>query len=133
MQMEIYFPRNKAVCATYKGFTIETDQPSYGGGDDLAPGPFALFIASVGTCAGSFMLSFMQQRGISTEGAGITLKTEKDPETNLICDISLDLHLPLDFPDKYRAAIIHTVGLCTVKRHLHNPPQFQLVTSGPVV
>lgn len=124
MDMKVYFPGNKRVYADYKGFTIETDQPAHGGGDDSAPAPFDLFIASIGTCAGIFMLGFMQQRNIPTEGAGITLRTEKDPETKLISKISLDLHLPPEFPAKYKDAVINAVELCTVKRHLHQPPAF---------
>jgi Predicted redox protein, regulator of disulfide bond formation len=124
MDMKVYFPGNKRVYADYKGFTIETDQPAHGGGDDSAPAPFDLFIASIGTCAGIFMLGFMQQRNIPTEGAGITLRTEKDPKTKLISKISLDLHLPPEFPAKYKDAVINAVELCTVKRHLHQPPAF---------
>src|SRR5665811_1306339 len=124
MDMKVYFPGNKRVYADYKGFTIETDQPTHGGGDDSAPAPFDLFIASIGTCAGIFMLGFMQQRNIPTEGAGITLRTEKDPETKLISKITLDLHLPPEFPEKYKEAVVNAVELCTVKRHLHQPPVF---------
>lgn len=124
MEMKVYFPGNKRVFADYKGFTVETDQPEHGGGDNTAPAPFDLFIASIGTCAGIFMLGFMQQRGISTEGAGITLRTERDPEAGLIGRIVLDLHLPPDFPEKYKAAVVNAVELCTVKRHMHQPPEF---------
>jgi len=124
--MKVYFPGNKRVFADYKGFTIETDQPEHGGGDDSAPAPFDLFIASIGTCAGIFMLGFMQSRGIPTENAGITLRTERDPEAGLIGRIILDMQLPAEFPEKYKAAIINAVELCSVKRHLHQPPQFEV-------
>lgn len=124
MDMKVYFPGNKRVYADYKGFTIETDQPAHDGGDDSAPAPFDLFIASIGTCAGIFMLGFMQRRNIPTDGSGITLRTEKDPETGLIGKITLDLHLPPEFPEKYKNAVINAVELCTVKRHLHQPPAF---------
>jgi len=126
MDMKVYFPGNKRVFADYKGFTIETDQPEHGGGDDSAPAPFDLFIASIGTCAGIFMLGFMQSRGIPTENAGITLRTERDPEAGLIGRIILDMQLPAEFPEKYKAAIINAVELCSVKRHLHQPPQFEV-------
>ncbi len=128
MDMKVYFPGNKRVFADYKGFTIETDQPEHGGGDDSAPAPFDLFIASIGTCAGIFMLGFMQSRGIPTENAGITLRTERDPEAGLIGRIVLDMQLPAEFPEKYKDAIVNAVELCTVKRHMHQPPQFEVNT-----
>lgn len=129
MDMQVYFPGNKRVFADYKGFTIETDQPEHGGGDNSAPAPFDLFIASIGTCAGIFMLDFMQRRGIPTENAGVTLRTERDPEAGLIGRIVLDLKLPPEFPEKYKDAIVNVVELCTVKRHLHQPPQFVVNTN----
>ena len=124
MDMEVYFPGNKRVHARYKGFVFETDQPVDSGGDGSAPAPFDLFIASIGTCAGIYVLGFMQQRGLSTEGAGIILRPERDPETKLVSKISLEIRVPADFPEKYREAVIRAAETCAVKRHLDNPPAF---------
>jgi len=124
MDMEVYFPGNKKVYARYKGFTIETDQPAHSGGDDSAPAPFDLFIASIGTCAGIYVLSFLEQRGLPTEGAGIVLRQERDPGTRLVSKISLEIKLPAGFPEKYRDAVIRAAETCAVKRHLENPPSF---------
>jgi putative redox protein len=123
--MEVFFPGNKRVNARYKGFLIETDQPVESGGDGSAPAPFDLFMASIGTCAGIYMLSFLEQRGISTQGAGINLRSERDPETKLVSKITLELKLPPEFPDKYRDAVIRAAEQCAVKRHLDNPPAFE--------
>jgi putative redox protein len=125
MDMEVFFPGNKRVHARYKGFLIETDQPVENGGDGSAPAPFDLFMASIGTCAGIYVLSFLEQRGISTQGAGVDLSSERDPETKLVSKITLELKLPSEFPEKYRDAVIRTVQQCAVKRHLDNPPVFE--------
>ena len=84
MDMKVYFPGGKRVYADYGGFTIETDQPARGGGDDSAPAPFDLFLASIGTCAGIFALGFMQQRGIDPEGSSISMSPQFDPTVGLI-------------------------------------------------
>jgi len=128
MDMQIYFPGGKRVYADYNGFTIETDQPARGGGDDSAPAPFDLFLASIGTCAGIYALGFMQQRGIDPEGSRITTRTHFDQAAGLISRIELELELPAEFPDKYRAAVINAMNLCTVKKHLHQPPAFEITT-----
>ena len=102
MDMKIYFPGGKRVYADYGGFTIETDQPARGGGDDSAPAPFDLFLASIGTCAGIYALGFMQQRGIDPEGSKLTMRTHFDPEAGLISKIDLELaasrRLPREVP-----------------------------------
>ena len=51
-EMEISFPGGQKVDAQYRGLTIKTDQPVEDGGDESAPTPFSLFLASLGTCAG---------------------------------------------------------------------------------
>jgi ribosomal protein S12 methylthiotransferase accessory factor len=117
------------VYADYGGFTVETDQPVRGGGGDSAPAPFDLFLASIGTCAGIFALGFMQQRGIDPTGSSLTMTPQFDPAAGLITKIDLELHLPAGFPDKYRAAVINAMNLCTVKKHLHQPPEFEISTT----
>ena len=129
MELRIGFPGNLRVDARYKGFTVETDQPATAGGDGSAPAPFDLFLASLGTCAGIFMLAFMKQRGIDPSGSGILMTTEADPEKGMVGRIAFDLQLPAGFPEKYEAAIVRAVDQCTVKRHIADPPEFVVTTS----
>jgi ribosomal protein S12 methylthiotransferase accessory factor len=126
--LEIYFPGGKRVYADYGGFTIETDQPARGGGDDSAPTPFDLFLASIGTCTATCALSFMQQRGLDPKGSKLTMRTHFDPAAGLISKIDLELELPAGFPEKYRDAVVNAMNLCAVKKHLHQPPSFEVTT-----
>ena len=126
MDMTITFPGGKKVNAEYNGFTHRTDQPLQAGGEDTAPSPFDLFLASLGTCAGFFVLSFCQQRGIDTAGIELRQRMERDPRTHLIVKVDVEILLPASFPGKYRAAVVQAAQLCTVKKHLENPPRFNL-------
>jgi putative redox protein len=123
--MQISFPGKMRVDAQYKGFVIHTDQPASAGGEDSAPAPFDLFLASLGTCAGVYVLIFLQQRGLPTEGAGIVMRQERDPRTKLVSKISMEIKLPQDFPEKYRDAVIRAAETCAVRRHLDTPPAFE--------
>ena len=38
--------------------------------------------------------------------------------------IGIELTLPPEFPEKYKGAIVNAMELCTVKKHMHNPPEF---------
>jgi len=114
----------KKVNAEYKGHIMTTDQPERSGGDNSAPAPFDLFLASIGTCAGIYVKSFCEQRGINTTGIRIIQSMDYDPQKSLISQINLDIQVPEDFPEKYKAAMIKTAELCAVKRHLENPPVF---------
>jgi len=129
MDMKIYFPGGKKVNAEYNGFTHKTDQPSESGGENSAPSPFELFLASLGSCAGFYVLSFCQQRGIDAGGIELRQAMERDPRTHLVTQVTIEIIVPATFPEKYRAAVIQAAQLCTVKKHLETPPKFNLFTT----
>ena len=129
MEMEITFPGGARVDANFGGFTLKTDQPVQGGGQGAAPTPFATFLASIGTCAGIYVLGFCQQRGIPTQGIKIVQRMHSDRTTGLVGRIDLDIQLPPDFPEKYKAAVIRSAEQCAVKKHLEHPPMFKITTS----
>ncbi|HUV36701.1 MAG TPA: OsmC family protein [Patescibacteria group bacterium] len=128
MDMIVSFPGNKKVDAEYKGFTIRTDQPVHAGGDNSAPAPFDFFLASIGTCSGIYVVIFCEKRNIPLDGIRIVQRMERNAETRMIEKIMLDIELPPDFPEKYRDALVKTVDLCTVKRHMFDPPEFEIRT-----
>ena len=128
MELTVTFPGNKKVDAAFKGFTIKTDQPQTKGGDGTAPSPFDLFLASIGTCSGVYVLDFCKNRGISLENVRIVQTMERNPETHMITSVALRIELPKDFPDKYKDSLIRAVDLCTVKKHIMSPPKFTIET-----
>jgi len=128
MSMEITFPGGVAVNASYRGFTIGTDQPEDAGGQNAAPAPFEFFLASIGTCAGYFALRFCQQRELPTEGLKLTMEWERDSQTHRLSRVKLIFHLPEGFPEKYHRAILRAADQCSVKRTIHNPPEFEMIT-----
>ncbi len=123
-EMKVFLPGGKKVNVEYKGFVIKTDQPVYQGGEGTAPAPFDLFMASIATCAGYYVLAFCQRRGLPYEDISIVQKKEKNPETKRIEKIYIDINLPPDFPEKYKTAVIKSVNSCSVKVHMLNPPEF---------
>jgi ribosomal protein S12 methylthiotransferase accessory factor len=117
MKMEIMFPGGKRVDALFDGFTVQTDQPVSSGGEDSAPAPFDLFLASIGTCAGIYVLSFCQQRSIPTDDIRLVQNIGRNPETGIL-EIGIDIAVPSGFPEKYRGALIRSAELCAVKKHI---------------
>lgn len=129
IDMRVYFPGGKKVFADFNKFTHKTDQPIFAGGEGTAPSPFELFLASLGTCAGIYILGFCQQRNIDTKGIEIIQTTETNPQTRMVEKVNLEVKLPVDFPEKYRTAVVQAASLCAVKKHLENPPDFNVYTS----
>ena len=122
MEITITFPGGARVDAQLDQHIVHTDQPISGGGDDSAVSPFGLFLASIGTCAGIYVLGFCRQRNLSTEGMRIVQTVDRDPQTGLVGHIGLEIIVPAGFPPEYHAALIRTAELCAVKKHLEHPP-----------
>lgn len=124
MEMIIDFPGNARVDAHFGEFTVRTDQPPFA----TAPTPFATFLASIGTCAGIYVLGFCQQRGLPSEGIRIIQRMHANPFSGMVGKIDLEIQVPPTFPEKYLPALVKSAELCAVKKHFEQPPQFDVFT-----
>ena len=129
MTMEITFGGGKIITAIYNGHSIKTDQPLDNGGENTAPAPFDLYLASIGTCAGIYVKSFCDKRNIPTDNIRVFQNIIWDEKTDLPSDITIEIKLPPDFPEKYRESVISAAELCKVKKSIANPPEFKVITS----
>src|SRR3972149_1459943 len=73
-------------------------------GRGTPPAPFALFLTSIATCAGIYVLRFCQERGLPTEGLRLVQRSIPDPATGLIGRIELELGVTAGVPERYRPA-----------------------------
>jgi ribosomal protein S12 methylthiotransferase accessory factor len=126
MEMVIDFPGGARVDAHFGPYTVATDQPPLGGGEGSAPAPFTVFLASISTCAGIYVLGFCKQRGLPTEGMRIVQRVHGNPMTGMIEQIDLEIQAPAGFPEKYLPSLIRSAELCAVKKHLEHPPAFNV-------
>ena len=124
--VQVTFAGGYKVQAEYKGFKILTDQPTYSGGEGSALSPFDLFLVSLATCAGYFVVAFCRERNIPIDDGGVTLEVSRNPETKRIEKIGIKLALPAGFPEKYKNAVIKAADSCTVKAYIHHPPAFEI-------
>jgi len=128
MEMIIDFPGGARVDAHFGPYTVATDQPPAGGGDGSSPAPFELFLASIGTCAGIYVLGFCRQRGLSAEGIQIVERIHRSRETGMVEKIGLEIQVPPAFPEKYYDSLVRSASLCAVKKHIEHPPSFEVLT-----
>jgi len=124
MEMEIRFAGGMKVDAEFRGHVIHTDQPKEEGGDGSAPEPYTLFLASIGTCAGVYVLSFIKHHGLSAEGVRLVQRMHYDEVNHRMARIELKIIVPPTFPEKYQKALVRSAELCAVKRAITNPPEF---------
>ena len=124
MELLIDFPGDSRVDAHFGKFTVATDQPPMAS----APSPFDVFLSSIGTCAGIYVLGFCKQRGLPTEDIRIIQRNHRNQLSGMVEKIDLEIQVPSGFPEKYHDSLIHSAELCAVKKHLENPPAFDITT-----
>jgi putative redox protein len=124
MEMIIDFPGGSRVDAHFGSFTVATDQPPAAS----APSPFDVFLSSIGTCAGIYILGFCKQRNLPTEGIRIVERINHSAVNGMVETIGLEIQVPAGFPEKYRDSLIHSAELCAVKKTIEKPPKFDITT-----
>ena len=118
--------------AEINGFTVHTDQPPKYGGEGSAPAPYEYFLASIGTCAGIYVLKFCEKQNIPTGDISLIqrleyLKTEDNK--SYLDKIVLEIIIPPSFPEKHRATLIKVADQFSVKKTIMNPPKFEIKTT----
>ncbi len=56
----------------------------------------------------------------------ITQEATWDPVKKGLGKVRLEIYVPPDFPDRYKDALIQTANLCTVKKTIQDPPEFEI-------
>jgi len=115
----VSFPGNKKVDVAFKDFEIKTDQSFKNGGDETAPEPFAVFLSSLGACAGIYAKSFCDTRSLETSGMHLSLDVVFKKGQAYMDQINITLHVNEHFPEKYFKPIIKAMNGCAVKNQLH--------------
>ena len=124
MNVNVRLGEDRVVEASLGSFTIRTDQPASSGGAGTAPSPFDLFLASIATCAGFYVLEFCRLRDLPTEGITVEMRPCRNLHSKMIDNVEIEIMLPEDFPAKYEKAVIRAAELCAVKKHLEAGIQF---------
>lgn len=117
--------------AEFNGFVVLTDQSVKDGGEGTAPSPYEYFLASIGTCAGVYVLSFCEKRGIPTEEISLIQRAEyreTEQGKKVLDKIVIEIVVPRTFPEQYRQALVKVADQCAVKKTILNPPPFEIRT-----
>jgi len=128
MELKVTLEGGKRVATRIGNHLIMTDQPIKHGGADSAPAPYDLFMASIGTCAGFYIQSYCDNKGIDSSGIDITLRAKRDAKTKQITGFVTTIHVPPELPEKLRMALKKVAEQCAVKKTIMNNPEFVVET-----
>lgn len=125
--IKVEFPGGKRVDAHFEGFTVKTDQRLAHGGEQTAANPFDLFFVSLATCAGISALDYCHQHQLPTEGLAVTLNAHRHPVQKRYDRIVIEVTPPEGLTEAQVAGLLAEAEDCSVKRHILNPPDFEVV------
>jgi len=125
-EFKITFEGGLKVRADTGRFQIDTDQDIKSGGEGSAPEPFTLFLASIGTCAGVYVLSFCRHHNIPVDGIYLREIMHYDEQKKGLAKVEIIVHVPDSVPERYREALRRSADLCAVKKAILQPPEFEV-------
>jgi ribosomal protein S12 methylthiotransferase accessory factor len=128
MELKVTLEGGKRVATRIGDHLIMTDQPTKHGGDNSAPAPYDLFMASIGTCAGFYVQSYCESKGFDSSGIEITLSARRDPDTKQITGFVTTIHVPPELPEKLHTALKKVAEQCAVKKTIMSNPEFVVET-----
>lgn len=126
MEMEIQFPGGQKIETRFKGVTLALGSEAGSPSEEPGLEPLDLFFVSLGLCAGKYVMEFCRSRNIPYEETLILLRTQWDENKKMHTRVHLEIQLPQGFPAKYKKAVLRAVNLCSVKKHILNPPAFEV-------
>ena len=109
--------------AAVRGHRVVVDQPVTGGGEDRAPTPTELFVASLASCVAFYAGRYLSRHGVSRDGLSVRADFELAPDRPARVDrIQIRLTVPAALPLARRPGLLAVASHCTVHNTLHDPP-----------
>lgn len=101
---------------------LHVDQPLEDGGQDGAPTPTELLLASLASCVAHYARSYLHRHELPDEGLHVEATAELVLKPARLDNIAITLTLPDSVPAARRDALLAVASRCTVHNTLHHEP-----------
>jgi len=110
-----------------RGHELLVDQPVTDGGEDTAPTPTELFVASLAGCVGFYAGRFLRRHQLPERGLAVDCRWGfAEGRPSRVGRIDVRVHLPEGFPEGKRRALQAVVEHCTVHNSLRDAPEVEI-------
>lgn len=124
--LEVVHRGGDRFAVTVRGHDVEVDQPAAAGGEDTAPTPTELFIASLATCVAFYARRYLRRHGLPEEGLAADVSYALGDRPARVTDIRIALRIPEGVPAERRPGLLAVASHCTVHNTLSNPPEIDI-------
>ena len=113
-----------------RGHQVRVDQPLDEGGDDTAPTPTELFVASLGLCVAFYAGRFLDRHGIDRTGLAVQVAWRMaEGRPARVGQIVITVTPPHAMPPERLPAFLAVARGCTVHHSLAQPPAVDISLS----
>jgi uncharacterized OsmC-like protein len=122
-EMDVRFVAGESYAVCVRGHRVLVDQPEDAGGQDTAPTPTELFVASLASCVAFYAGRYLTRHGYSRDGLAVSADFDMASDRPArVSGIRLTVRAPADLPAERRPALRAVVSHCTVHNSLAFPP-----------
>ncbi|HVQ91820.1 MAG TPA: OsmC family protein [Mycobacteriales bacterium] len=126
-QLQVRFESGESYEVTVRGHRILVDQPADAGGQDTAPTPTELFVASLATCVAFYAGRYLTRHGTSRDGLTVSVSYQMATDRPArVTGIRLTVRVPADLPPERWPALQAVISHCTVHNSLTTPPSVNI-------
>jgi uncharacterized OsmC-like protein len=125
-QLSVSYVAGEAYLVRIREHQLLVDQPFEVGGDDMAPSPVEVFVASLVACVAFYAGRYLTRHGESRQGLEVTAGYELAPDRPArVGAIRIRISAP-GLPAERTASLLAVVSHCTVHNSLVRPPQVSI-------
>jgi len=106
--------------------SIVCDQPPENGGYDEGMTPPELLLASLGSCAGFYAAMYLRKHKLAEEGTVVRVTADKLKDPPRVDNFRIEVEVPVDFNEKHREGMEHSIHHCLIHNTLLHPSQITL-------
>jgi uncharacterized OsmC-like protein len=109
-----------------RGHTITVDQPVDRGGEDQAPTPTELFVASLASCVAFYARRHLRRHHLDAGGLAVRAAYTVADRPARVGSVAVELTVPPGVPESRRTALLAVARHCTVHNTLTHPPAISI-------
>ena len=109
-----------------RGHRLYVDQPPADGGDDTAPTPTELLVASLASCVGFYARRYLARHDLPAEGLAVSAAYTMGSRPARVGHVDVQITLPDGIPADRRAALLAVASSCTVHNTLAQGPMVRV-------
>ena len=109
-----------------RGHVVHVDQPVKDRGEDTAPTPTELFIASLASCVAFYARRYLARHDLPTEGLAVEATFDMGSKPARVAGIDLSLIVPEGVPADRLDALLAVATHCTVHNTLASEPEVSI-------